>query len=85
MKDVVVELKSPGRWVAPPAMAARFGGVNARTDYMASIAAEDAGAEMIEDSNAVPPLPGARTVGVVFIVAPWNYPYLTTINTWFPP
>jgi acyl-CoA reductase-like NAD-dependent aldehyde dehydrogenase len=58
-----------------------MGGVNARTDYMSEIAAEDAGAEMIEDSDKFRRYLARAPVGVVFIVAPWNYPYLTTINT----
>ena len=61
-----------------------MGGVNARTDYMASIAAETLAPHMIEDSNAFRRYLAREPLGVVFIIAPWNYPYLTTINTLAP-
>jgi hypothetical protein len=37
-----------------------MGGVNARTDYMSEIAAETLAPMMIEDSDKLPPLSGAR-------------------------
>lgn len=61
-----------------------MGGVNARTDYMAQIAAETLAPHMIEDSAAFRRYLAREALGVVFIVAPWNYPYLTTINTLVP-
>jgi len=61
-----------------------LGGVNARTDYMASIAAETLAPKVIEDSNAFRRYIAREPVGVVFVVAPWNYPYLTAINTIIP-
>lgn len=39
---------------------------------------------MVEDSNAFRRYLAREPLGVVFIVAPWNYPYLTTINTLAP-
>lgn len=61
-----------------------MGGVNARTDYMASIAAETLAHHMIEDSDHFRRYLAREALGVVFIIAPWNYPYLTTINTLAP-
>jgi acyl-CoA reductase-like NAD-dependent aldehyde dehydrogenase len=61
-----------------------MGGVNARTDYMASIAAETLAPAMVEDSDTFRRYIAREALGVVFIVAPWNYPYLTTINTLVP-
>ena len=61
-----------------------MGGVNARTDYMAEIAAETLAPHVIEDSDKFRRYLAREALGVVFIVAPWNYPYLTTINTLAP-
>jgi len=61
-----------------------MGGVNARTDYMASIAAETLAPHMIEDSNAFRRYIAREALGVVFVIAPWNYPFLTAINTIVP-
>lgn len=61
-----------------------MGGVNARTDYMASIAEATLAHHMIEDSDKFRRYLAREALGVVFIIAPWNYPYLTTINTLAP-
>lgn len=61
-----------------------MGGVNARTDYMAEIAAQTLAPTVIEDSDKFRRYLAREALGVVFIVAPWNYPYLTTINTLVP-
>ena len=68
----------------PTRYGGEFGGVNARTDYMAEIAEKTLAPIMIEDSNSFRRYLARDPVGVVFIVAPWNYPYLTTINTLAP-
>ena len=68
----------------PTRFGGEFGGVNARTEYMSEIAAKTLAPEMIEDSGAFRRYLARDPVGVVFIVAPWNYPYLTTINTLVP-
>ena len=61
-----------------------FGGFNERASYMAGIAREAlANIEVGEDASfkryirRVP-------LGVVLVVAPWNYPYMTAINTVAP-
>lgn len=64
--------------------AGEMGGVNARTDYMAEIAAETLAPKVIEDSDAFRRLIAREPLGVVFVIAPWNYPYLTAINTIVP-
>jgi acyl-CoA reductase-like NAD-dependent aldehyde dehydrogenase len=61
-----------------------MGGVNARTDYMSDIAADTLAHHMIEDSDKFRRYLARDPLGVVFIIAPWNYPYLTTINTLAP-
>lgn len=68
----------------PTRYGGEFGGVNARTDYMAGIAAQTLAPHMIEDSPAFRRFLAREPVGVVFVIAPWNYPYLTSINTIVP-
>ncbi len=51
---------------------------------MAGIAAETLAPLVIEDSDKFRRTLTRDPVGVVFIIAPWNYPYLTTINTLAP-
>ncbi|KAF0174428.1 MAG: aldehyde dehydrogenase [Rhodobacteraceae bacterium] len=68
----------------PTRYGGEFGGVNARTDYMSEIAATTLAPQTIEDSDKFRRYLAREAVGVVFIVAPWNYPYLTTINTLIP-
>lgn len=68
----------------PTRFGGEFGGVNARTEYMSSIAAETLAPQIIEDSGSFRRYLAREPVGVVFIIAPWNYPYLTTINTLVP-
>jgi acyl-CoA reductase-like NAD-dependent aldehyde dehydrogenase len=61
-----------------------YGGFNERVSYMASIA-EDALAPIeIEDSDAFKRQIKRVPHGVVLVVAPWNYPYMTAINTVAP-
>jgi acyl-CoA reductase-like NAD-dependent aldehyde dehydrogenase len=61
-----------------------FGGFDERASYMASIA-EDALAPIeIEDSGAFRRVIKRVPHGVVLVVAPWNYPYMTAINTVAP-
>lgn len=60
------------------------GGVEERTRYMVKIA-EQALAPLVENDR-----PGFRRyikhvpLGVVMVIAPWNYPYLTAVNTIIP-
>jgi acyl-CoA reductase-like NAD-dependent aldehyde dehydrogenase len=61
-----------------------WGGVNDRTNYMASIAESALSPQMVEDSDRFRRYLAREAVGVVFIIAPWNYPFLTTINTLAP-
>ena len=68
----------------PTRFGGEFGGVNARTDYMSDIAAATLAPQTIEDSDKFRRYIAREALGVVFIVAPWNYPYLTTINTLVP-
>jgi len=68
----------------PTRYGGEFGGVHDRTNYMAEIAADTLAPQVVEDSAGFRRVLAREAVGVVFIVAPWNYPYLTTINTLAP-
>ena len=61
-----------------------FGGVNERASYMAKIAAETLADDVIEDSDTFRRVIKREPHGVVLVVAPWNYPYMTAINTVAP-
>jgi acyl-CoA reductase-like NAD-dependent aldehyde dehydrogenase len=62
-----------------------FGGVEERTQYMVEIAEEALAPVMASN-----PKDGFRRyvkkepLGVVMVIAPWNYPYLTAVNTIVP-
>ena len=61
-----------------------FGGVRERAAYMASIAQKALADEVVEDSAQATRLLTRAPQGVVFVIAPWNYPYLTAVNTVVP-
>ncbi|TIU34939.1 MAG: aldehyde dehydrogenase family protein, partial [Mesorhizobium sp.] len=62
-----------------------FGGVKERTNYMVEIAEQ-----ALKPVMASNPKEGFRRyvkkvpLGVVLVIAPWNYPYLTAVNTIVP-
>ncbi|MDF1608132.1 aldehyde dehydrogenase family protein [Hoeflea sp. YIM 152468] len=61
-----------------------FGGLNERATYMADIAARALAPIEIENSEQFERRIEHVPHGVVFVVAPWNYPYMTAINTVAP-
>ncbi|MEQ5828161.1 aldehyde dehydrogenase family protein [Sulfitobacter sp. NFXS29] len=61
-----------------------FGGLQERTSHMAKIAADALAPTVIEDSEAFSRKIMREPHGVVFVVAPWNYPYMTANNTIAP-
>ena len=61
-----------------------FGGFNERASYMADIAPEALAPLVIEDSDAFRRVIKRVPHGLVLVVAPWNYPYMTAINTVAP-
>lgn len=80
--EIVPELaRMMGR---PVRFGGEFGGFDERASYMAKIAEESlADIEVGEDATFkryIKRLPH----GVVLVVAPWNYPYMTAINTVAP-
>ncbi|MDX8355698.1 aldehyde dehydrogenase family protein [Cognatiyoonia sp. IB215182] len=61
-----------------------FGGFEERASYMASIAQEALAPIVIEDSETFLRKIEREPVGTVLVIAPWNYPYMTAINTIAP-
>jgi len=61
-----------------------FGGFEERASHMADIAAEALAPITAEDSDAFRRVIKRVPHGLVMIVAPWNYPYMTAINTLAP-
>lgn len=83
MNDVIVpELaQQMGR---PVRYGGEFGGFNERASHMANIATEALAPIVVEDSDSYKRYITREAHGVVLVVAPWNYPYMTAINTVAP-
>ncbi len=80
--EIVPELaRQMGR---PVRYGGEIGGVKERAFHMTSIAADALAPIEIESSDAFHRFIAKEPVGTVFVVAPWNYPYLTAINTIVP-
>jgi len=61
-----------------------FGGFNERASYMAKIAEETLAPIVVEESDSFERVIKREPHGVVLVIAPWNYPYMTAINTVAP-
>ena len=61
-----------------------YGGFNERLTYMADVAEESLAPMQIEDSDTFRRLIKRTPWGTVLVIAPWNYPYMTAINTVAP-
>lgn len=61
-----------------------FGGFNQRSQYMAEIAERALAPLEFEDSGDFKRYIAREPHGIVFVVAPWNYPFMTAINTIAP-
>ena len=61
-----------------------FSGFNERATHMADIAAEALAPIVVEDSDAFERRVVREPHGVVLVIAPWNYPYMTAINSVAP-
>lgn len=83
MKDAAVE-ELAWQMGRPVRFGGEFGGVNERTDYMASIAETALAPTVVEASDRFERRIEREPLGVVLVLAPWNYPYLTAINTIVP-
>ncbi|CUH64596.1 2-hydroxymuconic semialdehyde dehydrogenase [Thalassovita gelatinovora] len=80
--EIVPELaRQMGR---PIRYGGEFGGFKERADYMAQIARDALAPIALEDSAAFKRYIAREAHGVVLVVAPWNYPFMTAINTVAP-
>ncbi len=80
--EIVTELAwQMGR---PVRYGGEFGGFNERASHMASIAESALAPIVVEDNSDFRRLIKREAHGVVFVIAPWNYPYMTAINTVAP-
>jgi acyl-CoA reductase-like NAD-dependent aldehyde dehydrogenase len=80
--DVVTELAHMmGR---PTRYGGEFGGFNERASHMATIAEDALKPVEVEDGDTFRRVIKREAHGVVLVVAPWNYPYMTAINTVAP-
>ena len=80
--DIVPELAHQmGR---PVRYGGEFGGFNERATYIAKIAEDALAPIVVEDSSAFRRVIKRVPHGLVLVVAPWNYPYMTAINTVAP-
>ncbi len=61
-----------------------YGGLNERVTYMAEIAEESLAPMVVEDSDRFHRAIKRVPWGTVLVIAPWNYPYMTAINTIAP-
>ncbi len=80
--EIVPEIaKMMGR---PVRYGGEFGGFNERASHMASIATESLADIQVGEDATFKRYIKRIPHGVVFVVAPWNYPYMTAINTVAP-
>ena len=68
----------------PTRFGGEFGGLNERANYMAGVAAEALAPLMVEENERFGRRIEWAPHGVVFVIAPWNYPYMTAMNTIVP-
>lgn len=61
-----------------------FRGVNERASYMADIATDALAPLIVEASDSFERRILREPHGVVLVIAPWNYPYMTAINSVVP-
>ncbi|NQV47797.1 MAG: aldehyde dehydrogenase family protein [Rhodospirillaceae bacterium] len=60
------------------------GGFEERARYMIGVAAEALADIAIEEKSGFTRFIRREPLGVVFVIAPWNYPYLTSVNAFMP-
>ena len=80
--EVVPELaRMMGR---PIRYGGEFSGFKERASHMCDIAEESLKPIVVEDSDLFERRILREPLGVIFVVAPWNYPYMTAINSVAP-
>ncbi|MEP3163553.1 MAG: aldehyde dehydrogenase family protein, partial [Marinobacter sp.] len=83
MNDDIVE-KLAWQMGRPVRYGGEFGGVDERAGMMADLAEEGLAPIEIENSASFHRYIRREPHGVVLVVAPWNYPYMTAVNTVVP-
>lgn len=83
MADVVVE-ELAWQMGRPVRYGGEFKGFNERSNYVATIAADALAPLKVENSDKFERYIEREPHGVVFVIAPWNYPYMTALNTIAP-
>ena len=83
MADVVVE-ELAWQMGRPVKYGGEFKGFNERSNYVATIAADALAPMVVESSAKFERYIEREPHGVVFVIAPWNYPYMTALNTIAP-
>jgi len=83
MNDAIVE-ELAWQMGRPVRYGGEYGGFKERADYMASIAESALAPIEVEDSDQFRRFIQRDPRGVVLVVAPWNYPYMTAINSVAP-
>jgi len=61
-----------------------YGGMNERANYMTSIATDSLAPLVTQSDEQFERRIEWRPQGLVFVIAPWNYPYMTALNTIVP-
>lgn len=86
LNEMVDEVVPELAWMMgrPVRYGGEFKGFNERSNYVASIAADALRPIEVEDSASFARRIEREPHGVVFVIAPWNYPYMTAINTVAP-
>ncbi|MCB1407829.1 MAG: aldehyde dehydrogenase family protein, partial [Rhodobacteraceae bacterium] len=83
MNDIVVR-ELAWQMGRPVRYGGEIGGVRERAAHMSAIAEATLAPKVIEDSATARRVLTREPVGVVLVIAPWNYPYLTAVNTIVP-
>ncbi len=60
------------------------GGLRERAEYMIKIAADTLADQKVSELNGFERFIKREPLGTILVLAPWNYPYLTSVNTIIP-
>lgn len=78
-EEITRQMGRPIRYAA-----GEVAGLEERARYMISIAEDQLADQPVEDKEGFKRFIRRESLGVVFTVAPWNYPYLTAVNSIIP-
>ena len=83
-KEIITEelCRQIGRPISQ--VAGELNGFKERADYMLSIAENKLADIDVTKDNNFKNFIRRKPLGVVFVIAPWNYPYLTAVNSIIP-